>query len=111
MSDSADNEVLEAFISESFEHLENIEPDLLILEKGESDVDPEIINRIFRAMHSIKGASSFFNFDSLTAISHAMENVFMKFRDNELIPDPEIMDPIFEGIDKIRSARLISMNS
>lgn len=103
MTENLDEEIIEEFVSESLEHLESIEPDLLVLEKGDSDVDVEIINRIFRAMHSIKGASGFLGFDTLTELSHAMENIFMKFRDDELVPEPEIMDPIFEGIDKVRN--------
>ncbi|MBU0992237.1 MAG: chemotaxis protein CheW [Proteobacteria bacterium] len=94
--------IISEFVAESSDHLESIEPDLLILEQHCDQIDYNIINRIFRAMHSIKGASSFFGFDALTRLSHAMENVFMKFRDGELTPDPDRMDPIFQGIDKVR---------
>lgn len=102
MDETIQEEVINEFVTESTEHLESIEPDLLILEQAKGRVDDPIINRIFRAMHSIKGSSSFFGFDSLTRLSHAMENVFMKFRDGELIPDPDRMDPILQGVDKIR---------
>ena len=102
MDEGINETVMNDFVTESMEHLESIEPDLLILEQAKGRVDDAIINRIFRAMHSIKGSSSFFSFESLTRLSHAMENVFMKFRDGELIPDPDRMDPIFHGVDKIR---------
>ena len=102
MDEIHDEHVINEFIAESFDHLESIEPDLLTLEQHQANIDVDILNRIFRAMHSIKGASSFFGFESLTRLSHAMENVFMKFRHGELKPNADRLDPIFEGIDKIR---------
>ena len=86
MNEEHDEAIINEFVAESLDHLESIEPDLLVLEQHQNEIDDNIINRIFRAMHSIKGASSFFGFDSLTRLSHAMENVFMKFREGELMP-------------------------
>jgi two-component system, chemotaxis family, sensor kinase CheA len=94
--------MINEFVSESRDHLETIEPDLLELERDGDRVSPEVINRVFRAMHSIKGASGFFGFDALTRLTHAMENVFMKFRDKEIFPDPQKTDILLAGVDVVK---------
>ncbi len=100
--ESADDDIINEFVTESREHIETIEPALLLMEQGGEEVSKNAINSIFRAMHSIKGASSFFGFDSLTELSHIMENVFMKFRNNELTPNSETIDSLLAGVDKVR---------
>ena len=61
-----DDSLLHEFITESREHLESSEPDLLILEADGANAGEDVINKIFRAIHSIKGAAGFFGFESLT---------------------------------------------
>ena len=102
MSITANEQVINEFVCENREHLENIEPDLLALEKEGANVSHEIINRVFRAIHSIKGSSGFFGFKSLMDLSHIMENVLMKIRDGEMKPDSLIVDALFAGVDKVR---------
>ncbi|MBF0101822.1 MAG: chemotaxis protein CheA [Desulfobacterales bacterium] len=97
-----DKNIIDEFVIESRDHLESIEPDLLMLEQEGANVSTEIINRVFRAMHSIKGASSFFGFTSLTSLSHVMENVLMKFREGVLLPNTENIDALLIGVDKVR---------
>ena len=50
-----DDELLKEFINESREHLANIEADLLTIEENGADIDEELVNKVFRAAHSIKG--------------------------------------------------------
>jgi len=88
-------------VVESREHLAAIEPDLLELEKSE-DVPKETINRIFRAVHSIKGGFSFFGLKNIKHLSHSMENVMMRLRDGELSVNQEIIDALLNGLDKLR---------
>lgn len=102
MSGLNEDALLQEFVSESREHLSSIEPDLLILERDEKNTDPEIINRIFRAIHSIKGASGFFGLESLKCLSHSMENTLMLLRDGKLLPSTEVMDPLLIGVDRLR---------
>ncbi|MBF0225426.1 MAG: chemotaxis protein CheA [Desulfobacterales bacterium] len=102
MLESYDEGFINDFIAECKDHVEAIEPDLLVLEKECADVSPEIINRIFRAMHSIKGSSGFFKITPLINLSHAMENILMKIRDGELVPNAGIIDALLAGSDKIR---------
>ena len=64
MASFNDQELLKEFLIESNEHLTAIEPDLLLLEKSGTQTSQEVINRIFRAIHSIKGSAGFFGFDN-----------------------------------------------
>ena len=73
-----DDSLLQEFLTESREHLESIEPDLLVLEAEGAEAGDEVINKIFRAIHSIKGAAGFFGFERLKNLSHVMESVLMR---------------------------------
>lgn len=96
-----DKHLLNELVVESKEHLTAIEPDLLALEKSE-DIPKETINRIFRAVHSIKGGFSFFGLKNIKELSHSMENVMMRLRDGELTVNPAIIDALFGSLDKLR---------
>jgi two-component system chemotaxis sensor kinase CheA len=102
MSTPYDESTIKEFVAENRDHLEEIEPDLLAMEQGGSEVDPEIVNRVFRAIHSIKGSSGFFRFTSIKELSHVMENVLMRFREGKLSPDSSGIDALLAGVDKLR---------
>ncbi|CAN2042234.1 two-component system, chemotaxis family, sensor kinase CheA [Candidatus Magnetomoraceae bacterium gMMP-15] len=94
-------ELITSFVEESQEHLQLIEPDLLALEKGGDDVDPDVINRIFRGVHSLKGASGFFGFQNIGNLSHVMENLLSLVRDGKLNVSPELTDGLLSGMDAL----------
>ena len=60
---------IQEFVEEGREHLSAIEPDLLTLEKEGINTDSEIINRVFRAIHSLKGVSGFLGFEAINLLS------------------------------------------
>jgi len=97
-----DDALIQEFITESNDHLEAIEPDLLKMEAQVPEVDQEIVNSIFRAIHSIKGASGFFGFERLKCLSHVMESVLMRIRDGKLVPQIYMMEPLLKGVDHLR---------
>lgn len=97
-----DESLIQEFITESQEHLSDIEPDLLELEAQAPSVDQEIVNKIFRAIHSIKGAAGFFGFERLKNLSHVMESVLMRIRDKQLTPESYIVEPLLVGVDLLR---------
>jgi two-component system, chemotaxis family, sensor kinase CheA len=105
MNYQQDKELLSELIVESREHLSEIEPDLLELEqKGDAiSSDAELINRVFRAVHSIKGGFGFFGIEHITKLSHAMENVMAKIRDKNLAISPAVTDALLKGVDKLRT--------
>ncbi|MGA1867429.1 MAG: chemotaxis protein CheW [bacterium] len=96
-----DPEIFKIFIEESKEHLDVLEPGLLALEKEPTNPDPELINSIFRAVHSIKGAAVFFNLGNISYISHKMENVLGLIREGALKVNQMIIDALLHGTDKL----------
>ena len=103
MSSFADENIISDFVTESREHLSSIEPDLLSMEQLGSSAPAEVINRVFRAIHSIKGGAGFFAFENLKRLSHAMESVLMQVRDGKLEVTPEIMDVVLGSLDRLRA--------
>ncbi len=94
-------EILQDFLVESFELIEQLDQDLVELEHRPEDLD--LLNRIFRVAHTVKGASSFLNFDVLTHLTHHMEDVLNKARHGELLLDADIMDVVLESIDLMKT--------
>jgi two-component system chemotaxis sensor kinase CheA len=93
-------EILQDFLVESFELLEQLDQDLVELETRPEDL--ELLNSIFRVAHTVKGASSFLNFDVLTHLTHHMEDVLNKARHGDLILTPAVMDVVLESIDLMK---------
>ncbi|MEO5339147.1 MAG: response regulator [Magnetococcus sp. MYC-9] len=98
-----DEELLAMFVQESTEHLENIEPNLLILEERGADTDPEIINSLFRGVHSIKGSAGFFGLTAISKLSHTMENLLGKVREKAIEPTSAVSDSLLSGLDKLKN--------
>ncbi len=94
-------EILQDFLVESFELIEQLDQDLVELESRPDDL--ELLNGIFRVAHTVKGASSFLNFDVLTHLTHHMEDVLNKARHGELAITAEVMDVVLESIDLMKS--------
>ncbi len=95
------DEILQDFLIESFELIEQLDQDLVELETRPEDL--ELLNRIFRVAHTVKGASSFLNFDVLTHLTHHMENILNMARHGDLLIDAGIMDVILESIDLMKA--------
>ncbi len=98
--DCEDQELLDGFLAETTELLEKLDDDLITLEKSSDDTD--LMNRIFRSIHTIKGASSFLGFDLLVKVAHKTEDVLNRLRKGELVVNPEIMDVILEATDLVK---------
>ncbi len=93
-----DLDVLSSFIVEAQEHLENIEEKILTLE---TSVDPEMVNEVFRSMHTIKGVSSFLGLRRIKTVSHHMESVLDDVRKEKLAVTPEMIDAFLAGVDLV----------
>jgi two-component system chemotaxis sensor kinase CheA len=98
--DCEDQELLDGFLAETTELLEKLDDDLINLEKSSDDSD--LMNRIFRSIHTIKGASSFLGFDLLVKVTHKTEDVLNRLRKGELVVTPAIMDVILEATDLVK---------
>ena len=97
-----DDEILQGFIEESLEHLSDIENDLLAIEEGGADIDVELVNKVFRAAHSIKGGAGFMGLSVIQDLAHAAENVLGLIRSSKLIPNPDIINVLLLAADELQ---------
>ena len=95
-------DLLAEFTVESLEHLEAVEPLLLAMEQS-GGAQLEDYNRIFRALHSIKGAAGFLGQAPILTLSHVAESLLMGLRDGELEFDEGMVDPLLRVVDVLRS--------
>lgn len=86
-----------AFFEEAAEHLQNMEAALLQLETQGSD--QELLNTVFRAAHSIKGASATFGIDSVAKFTHVLENLLDRMREGTILPNPELCELLLKSTD------------
>jgi two-component system, chemotaxis family, sensor kinase CheA len=91
----------DAFFDESFEALDSMESALLQLDTGRPD--PELINTIFRAAHSIKGGSSTFGFAEIASFTHSLETLLGELRDRRLAVTHTISDLLLRSVDVLRT--------
>ncbi|MEO3735745.1 chemotaxis protein CheA [Shewanella baltica] len=89
----------QVFFEESHEHLENMEQLLLALDLASPD--PEELNTIFRAAHSIKGGSGIFGFTALTSVTHVMENLLDMTRKGNFQLTSSIIDLLLSTVDTL----------
>jgi two-component system chemotaxis sensor kinase CheA len=89
------------FTDEAAENIAAIESGLLQLEKG--DADPDVINNVFRAAHTLKGNSKMIRHDRMGALTHAMEDVFGALRSGEIPELGDLADPLYQTIDILRA--------
>ncbi|KLJ02770.1 chemotaxis protein CheA [Luteimonas sp. FCS-9] len=88
------------FFEESREGLEAMEAGLLQLEQG--DQDPELVNSIFRAAHSIKGGAATFGFDAVAALTHVLETLLDELRAGKRSVDGTAIDAMLASVDVLR---------
>ncbi len=93
-------EIFEEFLIEAEEILNNLDQDLIELEDNPDDKD--LLNKIFRGMHTLKGGAGFLGLTTIIEIAHKIEDIFNKLRNDELQLNSEMMDIILEGIDKLK---------
>jgi two-component system chemotaxis sensor kinase CheA len=97
-----DDELLGEFINESREHLTTIEADLLAIEEAGAKIDLELVNKVFRAAHSIKGASGYFGLTNVKELAHRAETVLDMMRSKKMTPNAEITNLLLAAFDKLR---------
>lgn len=100
LSLEADRELLQEFINESQEHLQNIEQGVLVLEDDPTDANT--LNSIFRAFHTFKGGSGFLNLTPIKDLAHELESLLDAARQHKLDINSAIIDVILEGGDTLK---------
>ncbi|MGH1455751.1 MAG: hybrid sensor histidine kinase/response regulator [Alphaproteobacteria bacterium] len=94
------DDLIVEFITETNESLEELDVDLVNLEQNPNDKD--LLGKIFRLMHTIKGTCGFLALPRLEKVAHHAENVLGRFRDGDLEVTPGYVTLIFESIDQIK---------
>ncbi|HIF30798.1 MAG TPA: hypothetical protein EYQ75_03830 [Planctomycetaceae bacterium] len=73
------------------------------IEAGGADIDIELVNTVFRAVHSVKGATGFFGLNSINNVAHSFEDLLILVREFKLVPTEEIIDPMLRAADMLRN--------
>jgi two-component system, chemotaxis family, sensor kinase CheA len=97
-----DDPLLNEFVSESREHLATIEADLLAIEEGGTDIDEDLVNKVFRAAHSLKGGSGFLGLTQVKELAHRAETVLDMLRSRKMTPNAEVTNVLLAAFDKLR---------
>lgn len=95
-----DKEILQDFLTEAGEILEQLDTQLLELEASPDNKD--VLNAVFRGLHTIKGGAGFLGADTLVSISHKAEDIFDLLRNGEMSINAELMDLFFQALDILR---------
>ncbi|TVQ33275.1 MAG: chemotaxis protein CheA [Phycisphaeraceae bacterium] len=95
-----DPEILQDFLTECGELLEQLDSELVALES--TPQDPELLNKVFRALHTIKGSGSFLALTNLVGIAHAAEEALNAARRGDVVIDRSVMDLLLEAVDLLR---------
>ncbi len=103
MSDAMDPSLLQDFLTESGELIEQLDADLVKLESADSDDEAqELCNGCFRALHTIKGAASFLGLTAVTTFAHAAEDALNRLRKGEVGVTEEVMDALLQSADVVK---------
>ena len=101
MALDADEEILQDFLVESGEILEQLSEQLVQLENNPDDMD--LLNAIFRGFHTVKGGAGFMQLDALVDCCHKAENVFDTLRNGERTVDSNLMDVVLRALDVVNT--------
>jgi two-component system chemotaxis sensor kinase CheA len=99
----ADQELLAEFVVESQEGLANIEQQMLAIEANGANIDTDLVNGVFRTMHSIKGAAGFLGLNRVEVLAHGLEEILNHLRNREVIPTSELVTSVLSAADCMKS--------
>lgn len=97
-----DPDLIAEFVTESKEQLADIENQILAIEAAGANADAELVNSVFRAVHSIKGAAGFLGLTVLSKLAHEMENVLNLIRSGQLVLTSPTTDALLRSADQLR---------
>jgi len=99
MTIDTDDEILQDFLIEAGEILEELNEQLLDLERTPDDYD--LLNTVFRGFHTIKGGAGFLGIDALVGVCHGAEDVFNILRQGQRAVDAKLMDAVLQVLDEV----------
>ncbi|MCA9580530.1 MAG: chemotaxis protein CheA [Myxococcales bacterium] len=101
-----DEAIREEFLAEAQEIVESLSRDLLILDQGAGDGTVDLINDLFRGVHTLKGMAGMFGFDQVGTVAHSLENLLDELRLGRVSVGKDVLDVLFEGVEQFQ--RLLS---
>jgi two-component system, chemotaxis family, sensor kinase CheA len=93
-------EIIQEFLAESRENMDQMERDLMAWEK--QPTGREMLDQIFRAVHTLKGTCGFLGFTNLETVAHEAENLLVCIRDGQVKPEPKVITVLLQVLDTIR---------
>ncbi len=96
-----EDDILSMFLEDTREHLADIETDLLDIEEAGADFEPELVNKVFRTAHSIKGSAAFLGLNTIRDLSHKIESVLDMIRNREIVPTSAVVNVILKAFDAL----------
>ena len=97
------DDLLLDFVTESKEHLETIEDDFVVLVQQKDNPDPELVNKVFRAIHTVKGVAGFVGQKRIGELSHIMESLLQQIKVGKKRPEQRFIDVLLEGVDQLNT--------
>ncbi|MFL6244419.1 MAG: chemotaxis protein CheA [Thermoanaerobaculia bacterium] len=104
-----DDRAREEFTSEAEELLDTLSRDLVEFESQGTNVRPELVNKIFREVHSLKGLAGMLGFGDISELSHSLEDMLDKLRMGKILFSKELIDLLYDSIDSLNRL-VISIN-
>lgn len=94
---------ISVFLDELEEKIQILNDNFLLIEKEAGN--PQLLQEVFRAAHTIKGSSAVMGYDRMSQLTHEMENLFDRLRQGTLAISEELVDLLFESLDVLKSLR------
>src|SRR6266568_5805631 len=104
-----DDRARDEFTGEAEELLDTLSRDLVDFESQGKDVRPELVNKIFREIHSLKGLAGMLGFGEISELSHNLEDMLDKLRMGRIPIDKELIDLLYDAVDSLNRL-VISIN-
>lgn len=95
------DQLFASFVREAEELFDDLDSGLLELEQGRDD--PDLVDRLFRSAHTLKGNAGMVGFNDAVQLTHVLENVLDRLRSRTLAVSPEVLEPLFRGVDVLRA--------
>ena len=96
---SKEEKRLRLYLEDAKDQLDGIENDFLVMEKMGANVDLELVNKIFRAIHSVKGGAAFLGLEKIKDLSHAMEDILNNIRSKDIFPSASETNTLLTSLD------------
>jgi len=98
-----DDEVGQSYLAECVTHLAAMEKNLLAIELGAAEVDEELVNCVFRAVHSVKGGAGFFDLATVRELAHRTEHAMALICSRQMVATPNRVNVLLGATDALRT--------